>query len=79
MYLFETQNFTFTTFCNNNKTDTMIRELESMPSSFFVWGDLRSSLGMIYGRGSFVVHFGDHLRSKDHLPYCTKLFPKRTN
>ena len=25
MYLFEEQKSTFTTFCNNNKTDTMIR------------------------------------------------------
>ena len=28
---------------------------------------LRSTLGITCGRGSFAVHFGDHLRSRDHL------------
>ena len=45
------------TFCNNNKIDTMIRQLLSPSHSYF-------SFGIICGRlwGSFAVHFGDHLR-----------------
>ena len=34
---------------------------------------LRSKLGIIYGRRSFAVHFGDHLRPGDHLGNCTEL------
>ena len=51
MYLFEKQNFTFTTFCNNNENDTMVLQLESTPFLFVVWDDLRSILGMNCGLG----------------------------
>ena len=56
---------------NNNKIDTRIRKLESKPFLFFFRDHLRSTLGITCGRGSFAVHFGDHLRSRDHLRYCT--------
>ena len=55
------------TSCNNNKIDTRIRKLESKPFLFFFRDHLRSTLGITCGRGSFAVHFGDHLRSRDHL------------
>ena len=55
------------TFCNNNKIETMVRKLESRPFLFFFRDHLRSTLGITCGRGSFAVHFGDHLRSRDHL------------
>ena len=45
----------------------MIRKLESKPFLFFFRDHLRSTLGITCGRGSFAVHFGDHLRSQDHL------------
>ena len=45
----------------------MIRKLESRPFLFFFRDHLRSTLGITCGRGSFAVHFGDHLRSQDHL------------
>ena len=45
----------------------MIRLLESKPFLFFFRDHLRSTLGITCGRGSFAVHFGDHLRSRDHL------------
>ena len=51
----------------------MIRKLESKPFLFFFRDHLRSTLGITCGRGSFAVHFGDHLRSRDHLRYCTGL------
>ena len=45
----------------------MIRLLESKPFLFFFRDHLRSTLGITCGRGSFAVHFGDHLRSRDQL------------
>ena len=45
----------------------MIRQLESKSFLFFLRDHLRSILGITCGRGSFAVHFGDHLRSRDHL------------
>ena len=45
----------------------MIRKLESKPFLFFFRDHLRSTLGITCGRGSFAVHFGDHLRPRDHL------------
>ena len=45
----------------------MIRQLESKSFLFFLRDHLRSTLGITCGRGSFAVHFGDHLRSRDHL------------
>ena len=76
MELFGKQNFAFNvTFCNNNnKIDIMICKLESKPFLFFFRDHLRSTLGITFGRGSFAVHFGDHLRSRDHLRYCTVLY-----
>ena len=49
----------------------MIRKLESKPFLFFFRDHLRSTLGITCGRGSFAVHFGDHLR------YCTVLNVKK--
>ena len=40
-------------------------------SYFFFRDHLRSTLGITCSRGSFAVHFRDHLRSRDHLRYCT--------
>ena len=40
----------------------MIRQLESKSFLFFLRDHLRSTLGITCGRGSFAVHFGDHLR-----------------
>ena len=45
----------------------MIRQLESKSFLFFLRDHLRSTLGITCGRGSFTVHFGDHLLSRDHL------------
>ena len=45
----------------------MIRQLESKSFLFFLRDHLRSTLGITCGRGSFAVHFGDHLRSRDQL------------
>ena len=59
MHLFEKQNFTFATFCKNNKIVYL-----SLSHSYF-------SFRNIYGRGSFAVHFRGHLRFGDHLRYCT--------
>ena len=43
----------------------MIRKLESKLFLFFFRDHLWSTLGITCGRGSFAVHFRDHLR------YCT--------
>ena len=43
----------------------MIRQLESKSFLFFLRDHLQSTLGITCCRGSFAVHFGDHLR------YCT--------
>ena len=45
-----------------------ISPIKSIPFLNFSRDRLRSTLGITYGRGSFAVHFGDHLRSRDHLP-----------
>ena len=45
----------------------------SKPFLFFVWDHLGSKLGIIYGRGSFAIHFWEHLRFRDNLRYCTEL------
>ena len=45
----------------------------SKPFLFFVWDHVRSKLGIIYGRGSFAIHFWDDLRFGDNLRYCTEL------
>ena len=42
-------------------------QLRFIPFLNFSRDQLRSTLGIIYGRGSFAVHFGDHLW------YCTVL------
>ena len=39
-------------------------KIHSIPQ--FSLDHLRSMLGVIYRRGAFSVHFGDHLRSGDH-------------
>ena len=38
-----------------------------MPFLVFRRDHLRSTLGIIFGSGSFAVQFGDHFRSGDHL------------
>ena len=45
----------------------------SKPFLFFVWDHLGCKLGIIYGRGSFAIHFWEHLRFRDNLRYCTEL------
>ena len=39
----------------------------STPFLVFQWDHLLSTSGIIYGWGSFTVHFGDHFRSGYHL------------
>ena len=34
----------------------------------------RVNIGVISSPGSFAVHFGDHVRSLEHLRTCTKMF-----
>ena len=41
--------------------------IKSIPFLKFSRDHLRSTLGITCGRGLFAVHFGDHLRSRDHL------------
>ena len=48
-------------FCNQS------RKIHSIPFLLFSRDHLRWTLGITCGRGSFAVHFGDHLRSRDHL------------
>ena len=46
-------------------------KIHSIPFLHFSRDHLRSTLGITCGRGPLGVHFGDHLRSRDHLQYCT--------
>ena len=49
-----------------NQSFFVISPIKSIP--FLSSRDhLRSTLRITCGRGSFAVHFGDHLRSRDHL------------
>ena len=45
----------------------VISPIKSIPFLKFSQDHLWSTLGITCGRGLFVVHFGDHLRSRDHL------------
>ena len=58
-------------FGNNNKIDTMIRQLESKSFLFFLRDHLRSTLGITCGPfwGSFAV--SGSFAVGDHLRYCT--------
>ena len=51
----------------NNQPFFVISPTKTIPFLNFSRDHLRSTLGITYGRGSFAVHFGDHLRSRDHL------------
>ena len=59
-FLFYNQSF----FCNQS------HKIHSIPFLKFSWDHLRSTLRITFGRGSFAVLFGDHLR------YCTLLKPE---
>ena len=50
-----------------NQSFCVISPIKSIPFLKFSRDHLRSSLGITCGRGSFAVHFGDHLRSRGHL------------
>ena len=50
-----------------NQSFFVISPIKSIPFLKFSRDHLRSPLGITCGRGSFAVHFGDHLRSRDHL------------
>ena len=50
-----------------NQSFFVISPIKSIPFLKFSRDHLRSTLGITCGRGSFAVHFGDHLR------YCTAL------
>ena len=50
-----------------NQSFFAISPIKSIPFLKFSRNHLRSTLGITCGRGSFAVHFGDHLRSRDHL------------
>ena len=54
-----------------NQSFFVISPIKSIPFLKFSRDHLRSTLGITCGRGSFAIHFGDHLRSRDHLRYCT--------
>ena len=66
-----------------NHSFFVISPIKSIPFLKFSRDHLRSTLGITCGRGSFAVHSGDHLRSRDHLrlgiicgtvQYCRCLF-----
>ena len=50
-----------------NQSFFVITPIKSIPFLKFSRDHLWSTLGITCGRGSFAVHFGDHLRSRDHL------------
>ena len=50
-----------------NQSFFVISPIKSIPFLKFSRDHLRSTLGITCGRGSFAVHFGDYLRSRDHL------------
>ena len=50
-----------------NQSFFVISPIKSIPLLKFSRDHLRSTLGITCGRGSFAVHFGDHLRTRDHL------------
>ena len=50
-----------------NQSFFEISPIKSVPFLKFSRDHLRSTLGITCGRGSFAAHFGDHLRSWDHL------------
>ena len=50
-----------------NQSFFVISPIKSIPFLKFSRDHLRSTLGITCGRGSFGVHFGDRLRSRDHL------------
>ena len=50
-----------------NQSFFVISPIKSIPSLKFSQDHSRSTLGITCGRGLFAVHFGDHLRSRDHL------------
>ena len=54
-------------FLFHNQSFFVISPIKSIPFLKFSRDHLRSTLGITCGRGSFAVHFGDHLRSRDHL------------
>ena len=45
----------------------VISPVRSNPFPQFFTGSFAVDFGITCGRGSFAVHFGDHLRSRDHL------------
>ena len=49
------------------KIETSTEGTNSMPFLVFRRDHLQSTLGIIWGSGSFAVQFGDHFRSGDHL------------
>ena len=62
----------------DNQPLFVISPIKSIPFLNFSRDHLRSTSGITYvRRGSFAVHFRDHLRSRDHLRYCTT-FHRRT-
>ena len=50
-----------------NQSFFVISPIKSIPFLKFSRDHLRSTLGITCGRGSFAVHFGDHLWSRYHL------------
>ena len=50
-----------------NQSFFVISPIKSIPFLKFSQDHSRSTLGITCGRGLFAVHFGDHLRSPDHL------------
>ena len=58
-------------FCLVNLYST--NKLHAIQFLFLRRDHLLSTLGIIYGSGSFAVQFGEHFRSGDHLRCCTVL------
>ena len=50
-----------------NQSFFVISPVRSNPFPQFFTGSFAVDFGITCGRGSFAVHFGDHLRSRDHL------------
>ena len=56
------------TCCSSTQhRSSSVAKVHSIPFLNFSRDHLRSKLGIICGRGSFAVHFGDYLRSGYHL------------
>ena len=60
------------TCCSSTQhRSSSMAKINSIPQLFT--GSFAVEIRIICGRGSFAVHFGDYLRSGDHLQYRTRI------